>query len=146
MLITKKLNSIILANLMHSMHFMINLHTLYSLTFAMFLWTKNMIGNPCYLIVDFWDMVECMEPSSSLQSTWFPFYKIIKKSQQSSSLNKIPIQCHMLFKFENLPHMQLVISLSFVKLLQPFVRYISYSYDHDHVHVSTKIVYFYTGR
>ena len=41
MLITKKLNSIILANLMHSMHFMINLHTLYSLTFTLFLWTKT---------------------------------------------------------------------------------------------------------
>ena len=40
----------------------------------------------------------------------------------------------MLFKIENLLQMQLVISLSFVKLLRPFVRYISYSHDQDHVH------------
>ena len=40
----------------------------------------------------------------------------------------------MLFKIENPLHMQLVISLSFVKLLWPFVRYISYSHDQDHVH------------
>ena len=32
----------------------------------------------------------------------------------------IPTQGHMLFKIENLLHMQLVISLSFVKLLWPF--------------------------
>ena len=40
----------------------------------------------------------------------------------------------MLFEIENPLHMQLVISLSFVKLLWPFVRYISYSHDQDHVH------------
>jgi len=40
----------------------------------------------------------------------------------------------MLFKIENPLHMQLVISLSFVKLLWPFVRYMSYSHDQDHVH------------
>ena len=39
-----------------------------------------------------------------------------------------------MFEIENLQHMQLVISLSFVKLLWPFVRYISYSHDQDHVH------------
>ena len=38
-----------------------------------------MIGNPCYLIIDSWDMVEQMEPNSSLQSIWDFFYKIIKK-------------------------------------------------------------------
>ena len=37
----------------------------------------------------------------------------------------------------NLPHMQLAISLSFVKLLWPLVRFISYSHDQDHVHIST---------
>ena len=37
-----KLNSMNLANhLMNSMHFVINLHTLYSLTFTLFLWTKT---------------------------------------------------------------------------------------------------------
>ena len=36
----------------------------------------------------------------------------------------------------NLPHMQLAISLSFVKLLWPLVRFISYSQDQDHVHIS----------
>ena len=35
------------------------------------------------------------------------------------------------------PHMQLAISLSFVKLLWPFERSISYSHDQNHVHVST---------
>ena len=34
-------------------------------------------------------------------------------------------------------HMQLVISLSFVKLLWPLVGFISYYHDQDHVHVST---------
>ena len=55
-------------------------------------------------------MVERMEPSSSLQSTWNFFCKLSKKKlQQGSSLvNKIPIQGLMLFKIENLPHMQLV--------------------------------------
>ena len=33
--------------------------------------------------------------------------------------------------------MQLVYSLSFVKLLRPFVRIISYTHDQDHVHIST---------
>ena len=41
------------------------------------------------------------------------------------------------FSLQNLPHMQLVVSLSFVKLLWPLVRFISYSHDQDHVHVST---------
>ena len=50
---------------------------------------------------------------------------------------KIPIQSHMLFSLQNLTHMQLVISLSFVKLLWPLVRFISYSHDQDHVYVST---------
>ena len=40
--------------------------------------------------------------------------------------------------------MQLVISLSFVKLLWPFERCISYSHDQDHVH-STYFTNFYTG-
>ena len=43
----------------------------------------------------------------------------------------------MLFSLQNLPHMQLAISLSFVKLLWPLVRFISYSHDQDHVHIST---------
>ena len=50
---------------------------------------------------------------------------------------EIPIQSHMMFLLQNHPHMQLVISLSFVKLLWPLVRFISYSHDQDHVHVST---------
>ena len=50
---------------------------------------------------------------------------------------KIPIQSQMLFSLQNLPHMQLAISLSFVKLLWPLVRFISYFHDQDHVHVST---------
>ena len=37
----------------------------------------------------------------------------------------------------NHPHMQLALSLSFVKLLWPLVRFISYSHDQDHVHIST---------
>ena len=37
----------------------------------------------------------------------------------------------------NYPHMQLAISLSFVKLLWPSVRFISYSHDQDHVHIHT---------
>ena len=37
----------------------------------------------------------------------------------------------------NHPHMQLAISLSFVKLLWPLVRFISYSHDQDHIHVHT---------
>ena len=41
------------------------------------------------------------------------------------------------FSLQNLPHIQLAISLSFVKLLWPLVRFISYSHDQDHVHVST---------
>ena len=43
----------------------------------------------------------------------------------------------MFISLQNLPHMQLAISLSFVKLLWPLVRFISYSHDQDHVHVST---------
>ena len=41
------------------------------------------------------------------------------------------------FSLQNLPHMQLAISLSFVKLLWPLVRFISNSHDQDHVYVST---------
>ena len=41
------------------------------------------------------------------------------------------------FSLQNLPHMQLAISLSFTKLLWPLVRFISYSHDQDHVHVFT---------
>ena len=41
------------------------------------------------------------------------------------------------FSLQNLPHMHLAISLSFVKLLWPLVRFISYSHDQDHVHTST---------
>ena len=37
----------------------------------------------------------------------------------------------------NHPHMQLAISLSFVKLLWPLVGFISYSHDQDYVHVLT---------
>ena len=37
----------------------------------------------------------------------------------------------------NHPHMQLALSLSFVKLLWPLVRFISYSHDQDHIHIST---------
>ena len=51
--------------------------------------------------------------------------------------HEFPIQSHMLFSLQNLPYMQLAISLSFVKLLWPLVRFISYSYDQDHIHVST---------
>ena len=50
---------------------------------------------------------------------------------------EIPIQSHMLFSLQNLPHIQLAISLSFVKLLWHLVRFISYSHDQDHIHVST---------
>ena len=38
------------------------------------------------------------------------------------------------------PHMQLVFSLSFVKLLWPFVRFISYSHDQDHIHVHSHAI------
>ena len=41
--------------------------------------------------------------------------------------------------------MQLVFSLSFVKLLGPLVRFISYSHDQDHVHVHHHMLHFYTG-
>ena len=41
------------------------------------------------------------------------------------------------FSLQNLPHMQLAISLNFVKMLWPLVRFISYSHDQDHIHVST---------
>ena len=41
---------------------------------------------------------------------------------------------HMSYKFEK-PFMQLVFSLSFVKLLWPFERITSYAHDQDHVHV-----------
>ena len=41
------------------------------------------------------------------------------------------------FSLQNLPHMQLYVSLSFVKLVWPLVRFISYSHDQDHVHIST---------
>ena len=86
-------------------------------------------------------MVERMEPSSSLQSTWNFFYKLSKKLQQGSSpINKLPIQGHMLIEIENLPHMQLVFSLSFVKLLWPFERIISYTHDQDHVQVNSHAI------
>jgi hypothetical protein len=77
-----------------------------------------------------------MEPSSPLQSAWNFFYKKNIEKHGSSFVYKIPIQGHTLYKVENLLHMQLVISLSFVKLLWPFVRYISYSHDQDHVHTA----------
>ena len=48
---------------------------------------------------------------------------------------EIPNQSHMLFSLQNLPHMQLAISLSIVKLLWPLVRFISYSYDQNHIHM-----------
>ena len=38
------------------------------------------------------------------------------------------------------PHMQLVFSLSFVKLLWPFVRITSYAHDQDHVHVHSHAI------
>ena len=47
-----------------------------------------MIGTPCYPIIDFWDMVEWMEPSSSLQSTWNFFYKIINFFSKAPHLIK----------------------------------------------------------
>ena len=50
---------------------------------------------------------------------------------------EIPIQSHMLISLQNLLHMQLAISLSFVKLLWPLVRFISYSHDQDHIHIHT---------
>ena len=43
----------------------------------------------------------------------------------------------MLILIANHPHMQLAISLSFVKLLWLLVRFISYSHDQDHVHIHT---------
>ena len=38
------------------------------------------------------------------------------------------------------PHMQLVFSLSFVKLLWPFERITSYAHDQDHVHVHSHAI------
>ena len=41
------------------------------------------------------------------------------------------------------PHMQLVFSLSFVKLLWPIERIISYAHDQDHVHVHSHAILLY---
>ena len=71
-----------------------------------------------------------------LTSGEFNFWKhknIIKFLGDMKFLSKV-ICC---FSLQNLPHMQLAISLSFVKLLWPLVRFISYSHDQDHVHIST---------
>ena len=38
------------------------------------------------------------------------------------------------------PHMQLVFSLSFVKLLWPFERIVSYAHDQDHAHVHSHAI------
>ena len=47
----------------------------------------------------------------------------------------------MSYKFEKpFLHMQLVFSLSFVKLLWPFVRITSYAHDQDHVHVHSHAI------
>ena len=46
---------------------------------------------------------------------------------------------HMSYKFEK-PFMQLVFSLSFVKLLWPFERITSYAHDQDHVHVHSHAI------
>ena len=53
----------------------------------------------------------------------------------------IPIQSHMSYKFEK-PFllMQLVFSLSFVKLLWPFERIISYAHDQDRVHIHSHAI------
>jgi hypothetical protein len=65
----------------YALHELLDKHA-YSLflVFRLALVNKNYIGNPCYLIIDLCDMVGWMEPSSSLQSTWDFFYKIIKNS------------------------------------------------------------------
>ena len=47
----------------------------------------------------------------------------------------------MSYKFEKpFLHMQLVFSLSFVKLLWPFVRITSYAHDQDHIHVHSHAI------
>ena len=47
----------------------------------------------------------------------------------------------MSYKFEKpFLHMQLIFSLSFVKLLWPFVRITSYAHDQDHVHVHSHAI------
>ena len=42
--------------------------------------------------------------------------------------------------WEAFPHMQLIFSLSFVKLLWPFERITSYAHDQDHVHVHSHTI------
>ena len=42
--------------------------------------------------------------------------------------------------WKTFPHMQLVFSLSFVKLLWPFVRITSYAHDQDNVHVHSHAI------
>ena len=44
------------------------------------------------------------------------------------------------FSWKAFPHMQLAFSLSFVKLLRPIVRFISYSCDQNHVYVHSHAI------
>ena len=51
------------------------------------------------------------------------------------------IQSQMSYKFEKpFLHMQFFFSLSFVKLLWPFVRITSYTHDQDHVHIHSHAI------
>jgi hypothetical protein len=74
-------------------------------------------------------------PTRNLISGVFIFWKYKKSKVPQWYENSYPKP--YVVHFENLPLMWLVISLSFVKLLWPFVRYISYSHDQDHVHIFT---------
>ena len=69
------------------------------------------------------------------------FFSKIQKLNKVPRWYAIPIQSHMSYKFEKpFLHMQLVFSLSFVKLLWPFVRITSYAQDQDHVHVHSHAI------
>ena len=78
-----------------------------------------------------------------LHDAWYPeyFFSKIQKNKKVPLWFEIPIQSHMSYMFEKtFPHMQLVFSLSFVKLLWPFERITSYAHDQDHVHIHSHAI------
>ena len=80
------------------------------------IWRKRVAMNFSYMMLD-------------IRSISFQKYK-----NKIKFLGDIQFLSHMSYKFEK-PFMQLVFSLSFVKLLWPFERITSYTHDQDHVHV-----------
>ena len=69
------------------------------------------------------------------------FQKYKNKNKSSSVICNSHPEPYELQVWTAFPHMQLVFSLSFVKLLWPFVRITSYAHDQDHVHVHSHAIF-----